>query len=186
MNEVTKEGNLWLHAAKLEDNNNYHEACINYLKDASECMKHNSFVKAALSCSCAANCLANLGNLTDARQLYLETARIYEENAEMIIKESIRESLWSLQEAYEHYLLGGNNEKAQRIYDKYVFFARKINPFSGIDEVMKDVKMKKRHADTIMNISHANHQISSQVEETIQDFLYLRKSTPVKRKETVH
>ena len=176
MDKVTNESDFWLHATKLEDESDYLGASSYYLKDASECLKNNSHVKAALSCSCAANCLSNIGNLTDARQLYLESATIYEENANSIIKESIRESLWSLQEAYEHYLLGGNNEKAQKIYDKYVFFARKINPFSGIDELMKDVKMKKRHADSIMNISNTNHQISSEIEETIQEFLQMRRS----------
>ncbi|HEV2193878.1 MAG TPA: hypothetical protein VGR54_09710 [Nitrosopumilaceae archaeon] len=176
MDRNTNEDNLWLNAIKMEDERNYFEAFVYYLKDASECLKQSSFVKAALSCSCAASCLANLGNFIIARQLYLESARIYEENSYFIIRESIRESLWSLQEAYEYYLLGGNGDKAQRVYDKSIFLARKINPFSGGDDVMKNLRMKKKHADTIMNISHANLQISSEIEEVIQNFMHLRKS----------
>lgn len=181
--DKVSEDNLWLHAAKLEDDGKYLEASSYYLKEASGSLAEGALAKAALSCSCAANCLANVGNLTDARQLYIESATIYEENANSIIKESIRESLWSLQEAYEHYLLGGNNEKAQKIYDRYIFFARKINPFSGTDEVMKDVRLKKRHADSLMNISNANHQISSEMEGRIQEFLQIRRTNSAARRE---
>lgn len=176
MDEIVNKDNLWLNASRMEDEGSNFEAFVHFLKDATECLKQNSSIKTALSCSCAASCLVNIGNLTTARQLYLESARIYEENADSIIAESIRESLWSLQESYEHYLLGGNDEKAQKIYDKYIFLAKKINPFSGEDEIVKNLRMKKKHADTIMNISNADLQISSQVEKAIQNFTNLKKS----------
>ncbi len=184
MHRTTNESNLWLNAIKMEDECNYFEAFVYHSKDASECLKQNSFVKAAMSCSCAANCLVNLGNLAAARQLYLESARIYEENADSIIGKSIRESVWSLQEAYECYLLGGNGDKAQKVHDKSIFLAKKINPFSGEDEIMKNLKMKKQHVDTIMNISNTNLQISSEVEKLIQNFMQLRKSNPNTDRET--
>lgn len=176
MDEITNKDNLWLNASRMEDEGNNFEAFVHFLKDATECLKQNSSIKTALSCSCAASCLVNIGNLTTARQLYLESARIYEENADSIIAESIRESLWSLQESYEHYLLGGNDEKAQKIYDKYIFLAKKINPFSGEDEIVKNLRMKKKHADTIMNMSNADLQISAQVEKAVQNFTSLKKS----------
>jgi tetratricopeptide (TPR) repeat protein len=184
MDEITDEDNLWLNASKMEDEGDNFEAFVHYLEDATECLKQNSSIKTALSCSCAASCLVNIGNLTTARQLYLESARIYEENADSIIAESIRESLWSLQEAYEHYLLGGNDEKAQKIYDKYIFLAKKINPFSGEDEIVKNLRMKKKHADTIMNMSNADLQISAQVEKAMQNFTNLKKSNLNSDKET--
>ena len=175
IDRITDDDNLWFNAIKLEDGRNYFEAFVCYLKDSSECLKHNSLVKAALSCSCAAICLANQGNPMAARQLYLETARIYEENADFIMGESIRESLWSLQEAYEYYLLGGNNDKAERVYNKALFLAGKVNPFSGEDEIMQRMKLRKKHADDTMNVSHTNLQTSDKIEEEIQKFMRLRK-----------
>ena len=175
MDRITNEDNLWLNAIKMEDECNFFEAFGYYLKDASECLKQNSLVKAALSCSCAASCLVSLGNLTAARRLYLESARMYEENADSIIGESIRESLWSLQEAYEYYLLGGNVDKAQKAYDKSLFLARKVNPFSGEDEIMQNLRMKKKQTDDTMNMTRANIQTSSEIEEEIQNFMRLRK-----------
>jgi len=186
MDRITNEDNLWLNAIKMEDECNFFEAFGYYLKDASECLKQNSLVKAALSCSCAASCLANLGNLPATRQLYLEAARIYEENADAIIGESIRESLWSLQEAYEYYLLDGNADKAQKVYDKSLFLARKVNPFSGEDEIMQNLRMRKKHVDDTINITHNNLQTSDKIEEEIQNFMRQRKPNLNADKETDH
>ena len=58
MDRITNESNLWLNAIKMEDEGSYLKAFVFYLKDSSECIKQNSFVRAALSCSCAADCLA--------------------------------------------------------------------------------------------------------------------------------
>lgn len=175
MDKITDEDNLWLNAIKMEDESNYFEAFVYYLKDSSECVKQNSLVKAALSCSCAASCLVSLGNMTATRQLYLESARMYEENADSIIGESIREALWSLQESYEYYLLGGNGDRAQKAYDKSLFLARKVNPFSGEDEIMQSLRMRKKHADDTMNMTHTNLQTSDKIEQEIQNFMHLRK-----------
>ena len=186
MDRITDEDNLWLNAVKMEDQGNFFEASVYYLKDASGCLKQNTLVKTALSCSCAASCLANLGNPIAARQLYLEAARIYEENADSIIGESIRESLWSLQEAYEYYLLGGYDDKAQKVYDKSLFLARKVNPFSGEDEIMRNLRMKKKQADDTMNVTRTNAQISAEIDEEIQRFMLQRKSNPNTDKGTDH
>lgn len=176
MDTIMNEDNLWLDAIKTEDKRNYFEAFVIYLKYSSECLKKNSFGKGALSCSCAASCLVNLGYMIMARQLYMESARIYEENADSTITESIKESLWSLEQAYECYLLGGNSDKAQMIYDRSIFLARKINPIFGGEDIMKSLAMKKKHVDTITNMSNTNLQISVEVEEMIQGFMRLRKS----------
>jgi len=186
MDKITDEDNLWLNAIKMEDESNYFEAFVYYLKDSSECVKQNSLVKAALSCSCAASCLVSLGDMTATRQLYLESARMYEENADSIIGESIREALWSLQEAYEYYLLGGNSDKAQKAYDKSLFLARKVNPFSGEDEIMQNLRMRKKHADDTMNMTHTNLQTSDKIEGEIQNFMRLRRSNIGVDKEVDH
>lgn len=183
MNAITDEDSLWLDAIKMEDKRNYFEAFVIYLKYSSECLKKNSLGKGALSCSCAASCLASLGNMIMARQLYIESARIYEENADSFITESIKESLWSLEQAYECYLLAGNSDKAQMIYDRSIFLARKINPIFGGRDIVKSLEMKKKHADTIMNMSNTNLQISFEVEEMIQGFMRLRKPNLITDKE---
>ena len=174
MDRITDDDNLWFNAIKLEDAGKYFEAFVCYLKDSSECLKQNSLVKAALSCSCAAICLSYEGNLMTARRLYLETARIYEENADFIIGESIRESLWSLQEAYEYYLLGGSDDKAERVYNKALFLSRKINPFSDDEEFMQRMKLRRKQSDDTVNVAHANLQSSYQIEAEIQKFMLLR------------
>jgi len=178
MDRITDDDNLWFSAIKLEDAGKYLEAFVYYLKDSSECLKQNALVKAALSCSCAAICLAYEGNLVAARSLYLETARIYEENADFIIGESIRESLWSLQEAYEYYLLGGNDDKAETVYNKALFLSRKVNPFSYDEEIMQKMKLRKKQIEDTSNIAHANLQSSYQIEEEIQKFMRLRNPNP--------
>ena len=174
MDRITDDDNLWFNAIKFEDAGKYLEAFVCYLKDSTESLKQNSLVKAALSCSCAAICLAYQGNLMAARRLYLETARIYEENADFIIGQSIRESLWSLQEAYEYYLLGGSDDKAERVYNKALFLSRKVNPFSEDEEFMQRMKLRKKQADDTVNAAHANLQSSYQIEEEIQKFMRLR------------
>jgi hypothetical protein len=179
IDRITDDDNLWFNAIKLEDGGNYYEAFVCYLKDSAECLKNNFFVKAALSCSCAAICIAHQGNPIAARQLYLEAARIYEENADFIIGESIRESLWSLQEAYEYYLLGVDGDKAEKVYDKALFLAGKVNPFSGEDEIMQRMKLRKKRASDTMSVTHTNLQASDKIEEEIQKFMRLRKPDPI-------
>ncbi|HYL65652.1 MAG TPA: hypothetical protein VEU72_00700 [Nitrosopumilaceae archaeon] len=179
IDRITDDDNLWFNAIKLEDGGNYFEAFVCYLKDSAECLKNNLFVKAALSCSCAAICIAHQGNPIAARQLYLEAARIYEENADYIIGESIRESLWSLQEAYEYYLLGVDGDKAEKVYNKALFLAGKVNPFSGEDEIMQRMKLRKKRASDTMSVTHTNHQASDKIEEEIQKFMRLRKPDPI-------
>src|SRR5690242_918377 len=174
MERITDDDNLWFNAIKLEDAGKYSEAFTYYLKDSAACLKQNALVKAALSCSCAAICLSYDGNLAAARRLYLETARIYEDNADFIIGESIRESLWSLQEAYEYYLLGGDNDKADKVYNKTLFLSRKVNPFSHDEEIMQKMKLRKKQIEDTANVAHANLQSSHQIEEEIQKFMRLR------------
>ena len=171
MDRITNESNLWLNAIKMEDEGNYLKAFIFYLKDSSECIKQNSFVRAALSCSCAADCLAMDGNLAGARQLYLQTAALYENNAVHVIGNSVREALWSYQEAYEYYNLACENNKAQNIYEKYVSLSRKINPFFGEEQAMESLRIRKSDETPQSGVHTSNMQVSADVDNAIKNFL---------------
>lgn len=171
MDRITNESNLWLNAIKMEDEGDYLKAFIFYLKDSSECIKQNSFVRAALSCSCAADCLAMDGNLTGARQLYLQTATLYENNAVHVIGNSVREALWSYQEAYEYFNLACENNKAQQIYEKYVSLSRKINPFFGEEEAMESLRIRKTDVQPRSGVHTSNMQVSADVDNAIKQFL---------------
>lgn len=171
MDRITNESNLWLNAIKMEDEGNYLNAFLYYLKDSSECIKKNSLVRAALSCSCAADCLAMDGNLAGARQLYMQTAVLYEKNAIAVIGNSVREALWSYQEAYEYYNLACENNKAQQIYEKYVSLSMKINPFYGEKEAMESLRIRKTALEQHLNIPASNMQVSADVDNAINSFL---------------
>ena len=171
MDRITNESNLCLNAIKMEDEGDYLKAFLFYLKDSSECLKQNSIVRAALSCSCAANCLVRDGNLAGARQLYLQTAALYESNAIQVIGSSVREALWSYQEAYEYYHLACENNKVQYIYEKYVSLSRKINPFFGEKDAMESLHIRKTDIESPSGARATNMQVSADVDNAIKNFL---------------
>lgn len=170
--------NYWLTAVNMEDDGNLFDAVKFYLKDAIECLNNVSLVRTALSCSCAATCLAKTGNSEHANALYRETAALYEENAESVIADSIRESLWSLEEAYEYYFVADDFDKAQIAYDKYMVLAKKINPLFGLEEQKETLEFRKFNAQAIKfnNRSLPKRQLSSEVIRTMEELLQLRKS----------
>ena len=172
MHRITSESNLWLNAVTMEEEGNFSEAFFLYLKDAAESLQRNLLVRAALCCSCAANCLSITGNLVASRQLYLQTAMLYETNGDSIIGESVREALWSYKECYEYYQLACDSEKTQIVYDKYVSLARRINPFLGEEEAMKLMRQRKKTTNATKNgITKTNMQISSQVDNAMENIL---------------
>lgn len=170
MDRITNESNLWLNGIKMEDEGNYMAAFSFFLEDAAECIKQSSLVRAGLSCSCAADCLVMTGDLTGARQLYEQTAIIYENNAKRVIGHSVREALWSYKEAYEFYNMACENEKADGIYEKYLSLSRKINPFFGEKEAMDALRIRKTTLDST-KVYSSNMQFSAEVENAIKDFL---------------
>ncbi len=172
MHRITNESNLWLNAVKMEEEGNFFEAFFLYLKDAAESLQKNLLVRAALCCSCAANCLSITGNLAASRQLYLQTAMLYEINGDSIIGESVREALWSYKECYEYYHLACDSEKTQVVYDKYVSLTRRINPFQGEEEAMKLMSERKKATNATKNdITQTNMQISAQVDNAMENIL---------------
>ena len=171
MDRITNESNLWLNALKLEDDSNYHEAFFLYLKDAAESLKQHALIRAALSCSCAANCLTMTADLATASHLYFHAAMIYEKNGDLVLGESIREALWSYQEAFEYFHLACQSDKAQIVYDKYVSLTRKINPFLGEEEAMKSLRFRNGSKNSTINRISSNMQISTQIANAMEIFL---------------
>jgi tetratricopeptide (TPR) repeat protein len=171
MDRITNESNLWLNAIKADDEGNYLEAFLFYLQDSSECLKQNSLVRAALSCSCAANCLVMTGNLSAARQLYKQTATIYENNANSVIGNSVREALWSYQEAYEYYNLACEDNQAEHVYEKHVSLSRKVNPFVGEKEAMESLRVRKIALETNSKLNQTSIHVSADIDNAIKNFM---------------
>mgnify|MGYP006207602731 CR=1 FL=1 len=71
LQRLTDESNLWFNAVRAEDDGNLEDAISYYIKDALECARQRSLVRSALSCSCAANCLAKMGAWSPACMLIL-------------------------------------------------------------------------------------------------------------------
>jgi len=116
----------------MEEDGRFAEATVLYLRDAAGCLSQGLQVRAALSCSCAASCLEKTGNYNAARNLYFETARMYEEQADAVFGRSIREALWLMQEAHDYFIIGGDPQKATQIYDKCASLARKCTAPASI------------------------------------------------------
>lgn len=173
LQRLTDESNLWFNAVKAEDEGDLAGAVSYYVKDAAECTRQRSLVRAALSCSCAANCLAKMGAGPHAKVLYSEAASIYAENSEVAMSESIRESLWSLQEAFENFALAGDNEEADAVRGRYVKLATRTNPFSGADQAARALDSRKGAIKPMT----AKTCISEELAGEIDGFLRARKKS---------
>ena len=129
LQRLTDESNLWFSAVKAEDEGDFVTAASNYVEDASQCLGRN-LVRAALSCTCAANCLAKLGATAQACTLHSLAAKIYIENSDVAMSESIREAMWSMQEAAENFTLAGDYKEADAVRGRYFALASRTNPFA--------------------------------------------------------
>lgn len=179
LQRLTDESNLWFNAVKTEDEGLLGEATSYYLKDALECIKQHSLVRVALSCSCAANCLARMGALSEARKLYLEAASTYVENSDAVISESIREALWSLQEAFENYILGDNTEAANAIKERYLKLAARTSAFFRAELIEKELELRRESATEMMRKLKAPtglENIPDRLEKEIENLIRARAS----------
>ena len=118
LHRLTDESNLWLMASLSEDSRRFADAADYYIRDATQCVKKNYLIQAALSCSCAASCLEKLGYAEFADQLYAEAASIHVDNAIRVIGVSIRERLWSLERAHVFFLLAHEVQSANAVHGK--------------------------------------------------------------------
>jgi hypothetical protein len=154
MDSLTDEDNLWLNAVRSEDYRDYYSATMLYLEDMARSLKAGSFEKAAVSCSCAAANIVNMGDLRDAISLYKEAARIYEGNSDLAMGYSIREVLWSLTHAYEYYYLICDNASAERVSKNYLSISKKIDHFRGEENasrILRNLREKVNEARSEMD-----------------------------------
>lgn len=126
VDKITDESNTWFNACRLEDVGNYVDAIILYLNDATESLRIGSLVRAGLSCSCAADCLVKLRAEALPKKLYFKAATIYREITESACHRSIREWLWSLQKAYENFMLAGETSMAKTVLGEYMALAMRV------------------------------------------------------------
>jgi tetratricopeptide (TPR) repeat protein len=143
IDRFSDEANLWLKATALDSKGDFITAIPFYLKDVKYCLEVNLTVRAALSCSCAANCMTKIGHLEEAHKLYAKAAALYVHNANKVMGDSIREALWSLQQAYENYSIALDETNAKQVYDMYVSIVTKISPFGNLDEKMEIMGFRK-------------------------------------------
>lgn len=128
IDRITDVSNTWLNAYKMEAARNYADAIILYLDDAAESLRRGSLVRAGLSCSCAADCLVKFRVDALPKKLYFMAATVYRENANSASHRSIREWLWSLQKAYENFLLAGETSMARAVHGEYMVLAKRVQP----------------------------------------------------------
>jgi len=177
LQRLTDGSNLWFNAVKSEDEGSFERAISYYMQDALQCMRDRSLVRAALSCSCAANCLANIGAWSPARTLYSEAASLYVENSEVAITKSIREALWCLREAFENYVLAGDST-AETVRQRYIKFAGRISPFSR--EVQASEELESRRRELVnRDLKRKEASIPEGLVIDIENFVETRKSLPV-------
>ena len=155
MDAFTDDRNPWLNALRHEDSRDYAASAKLYLDDAARCINAGSLTRAALSCCCAASCLTNLGDIKDAKTLYMQAALLHEKNSELAIGHSVRESIWSLLHAYEYYILVANELSAQRVSKRYIALARSIDDFGGLvaSDTLKARRERMEKARTKMESS---------------------------------
>ena len=113
------------------------------------------------------------GNVNAARHLYVEAAKMYEAQADASFGTSIREALWSLQEAHDYFIVGGDSQKAAQVYDRCASLVRKLSPFvtsETLDEVLRIRRgAEPRPASFSLPVSQ-----SPEVTKAVDEFLRLR------------
>lgn len=168
------ESNLWLKAVILNDKGDFIDAILLYLEDAKYQLKEGSMTHAALSCSCAANCMTNIGHLEEARRLYAEAAKIYVENANKVMGDSIREGLWLLREAYENYSLALDQQNAKQVYDWYVSIASRISPFYNLNEKLEIAGFRKESIEIQQYSDIRVCPLTKEAKKAVDDFFLVR------------
>ena len=131
MEKLTDDANPWLTAVRMEERGELAKAILLYLEDAKTCLNDSTVVRAALGATCAADCLIRFGLAGKGRRLYHVSGMLYWDNADARLGASVRESLWSLQEAHQSFLLAGEEENAKHVRQLFTSLARRANPFIG-------------------------------------------------------
>lgn len=169
--------NYWLKAVNKEEEKEYEIAADSYLNDAIRSFDKGSFNRAALSCTCAANCISKLGDRKTAQKLFFEAGILFETKANTVSSESIRESVWALRQSYQNFIMSGDVKKAEEICQMINMYADKTNPLFGSHELrqihgasqMMLDNMKYDSAELEIDIGHRTGLYA-----TIQKFMTIR------------
>ena len=173
--KVVDPSNHWLSATRAEDDGRLDEAIVYYLRDASGCLSRGLRARAALSCSCAATCLEKTANTNAARHLYVEAARMYEAQADATFGSSIREALWSLQEAHDFYVAGGESQKAVEVYDRCASLVKKLSPFVTNEKLDEALRIRRDAQLKPLSFSIPASK-SPDVTKAVDDFIRMRET----------
>ncbi len=177
--KITDTSNSWLAAMRSEQDERFGQAAVLYLRDAADCLSRGLKARAALSCACAAGCLEKMENGNAARNLYLEAAKMYEEQADTVFGTSIREALWLLQEAHDHFIIGGDSQKAAQAYEKCASLAKKSDPFVTDESLDKVLRIRRDAQPRPVAYSLPVPQ-NSETSDAIEEFMRLREGQPSK------
>jgi hypothetical protein len=175
--KLVNPSNYWLKAVNKEEEKEYDIAAESYLKDAMTSFGRGSLNRAALSCSCAALCMSKLGDRRTAQSLFFEAGTLFETKANTVSEESIRDSVWALRQSYENFVMSGNLKKAEEIHETIIFYAKRINPFSGPEEIRRMRDVTETILDNVKYDSVESKEIlrtKTSLYATIQDFMTIR------------
>ncbi|TLX98157.1 MAG: hypothetical protein E6K96_01250 [Thaumarchaeota archaeon] len=173
---LTAESEPWFAALRADEEGDLVGAVVLYLKDAAGSVEEGAFARAGLCCSCAADCLVKLGYAGEARSLYHEAATVYRDVFESAIGTSLREALWSLERAYECFLLSGEAAEARLIRDMYKPLARRVDPF--IQENLLQPPRRSPPASTHPTTGSQGGQGDAELQRAIRSFLSSQPSRP--------
>ena len=169
--------NHWINAVNKEEEKQYEMAAELYVKDAIECIHKESYNKAGLSCTSAAICMSKIGDNSNAQKLFFEAGSLFDNRANLILNESISESVWALKQSYENFIMSGELKKAEEIHDRIIMYATRINPLSGSHELrllhgMSQIMLGKMKYDSaqVRKVDRENSTLYA----TIKDLLNIR------------
>jgi len=193
MDSLTDEQNTWFNAVRSEDSHNYSSATLLYMEDATQSLVGGLLARAAISTTCGASCLVNLGNFEDAVNLYSVAASLYERNADLAVRRSIRESLWMLLHAYDYYTLASDYASSERVSKKYGELAKRVDRFEtrAIIEILKNrmenVQLAKLKLESNIKVSpNSNFDDFQIIQHSIRNFLQLVRTVSVEKDELDH
>lgn len=175
--KIVDPSNYWLKAVNKEEEHEYEIAADSYLKDAIASFDKGSFNRAALSCSCAATCVSKLGDRKTAQKLFFEAGNLFETKANTVSSESIRDSVWALRQSYENFIMSGDVQKAEEIYQTIITYASRINPLSGSQELRL---MNGESQMMLENMKYDSEELKADIGSktglfaTIQEFMSMR------------
>jgi len=175
LDKLTDESNAWFAALRAEAEGDFVNAIVLYLRDATESLKRGSLVRAGLSSCCAADCLVKTGDPSRARNLYHESGNIYRENFERAINVSVREALWSLERAYECYLLADDSDGAQEVREIYKPLTHRAYPFREQEQLQ--LPRPDPPSSNKPNSGTESRPSDAELRKAIQEFLQSRGSS---------